>query len=91
MQIQIELPDDIAQHPDPGREALEALVIAGYSSGAISSHQARVMLGFETRFDLDDFLQAHNVEAGSYGVEQYEQDLVAIRKMDQSPPEKRNA
>ena len=27
MQITVTLPDDIVQHPDPGREALEALVI----------------------------------------------------------------
>ena len=91
MQIQIELPDDIAQHTNPGREALEALVIAGYSPGAISSHQARLLLGFETRFQLDEFLHAHKVDAGSYGFEQYEQDLAAIRKMDENTPEKRSA
>jgi hypothetical protein len=30
MQITVELPEDIARHPDPGREALQALVIEGY-------------------------------------------------------------
>lgn len=30
MQIMVELPDDIAQHPDPGREALDRLAIEGH-------------------------------------------------------------
>jgi hypothetical protein len=29
MRITVELPDDIARRPDPGREALEALAIEG--------------------------------------------------------------
>jgi hypothetical protein len=29
MKITVELPDDVAQHPDPGRDALEALAVAG--------------------------------------------------------------
>lgn len=31
MRIAVELPDDIARHPGPGREALEALAIEGYA------------------------------------------------------------
>jgi hypothetical protein len=40
MQIVIELPDDIAQHPDPGREAVERLAIDGYRSGQLTHYQA---------------------------------------------------
>ena len=40
MQITVELPDDIAQHGDPGREALERLAIEGYRSGALTHFQA---------------------------------------------------
>jgi hypothetical protein len=40
MQITVELPDDISQHTNPGREALERLAIEGYRSGALSHHQA---------------------------------------------------
>ncbi|MDQ2898897.1 MAG: hypothetical protein M3Y07_03745 [Acidobacteriota bacterium] len=40
MQITVELPDDIARHPDPGREALEALAIEGYRSEKLTHHQA---------------------------------------------------
>jgi hypothetical protein len=49
------------------------------------------LLGFETRFELDDFLYTHHVEAGSYGLEQFRQDLTAIGKMDEDEREKRSA
>ena len=32
MQITVDLPEDLTQHADPGREALEALTIEGYRS-----------------------------------------------------------
>jgi hypothetical protein len=51
MQITVQLPSDLAQHPNPGRDALEALAIEGYRSGALSVCQTRLMLGFETRYD----------------------------------------
>jgi len=91
MQITVTLPDDIAQHENPGREALEALVIEGYSSGVLSTKQARQMLGLETRFELDEFLNSHQVEAGSYGLDQYEKDLAAIRKMEEDERIRRSA
>jgi hypothetical protein len=36
MEITVQLPGDLSQHPDPGREALESLVIEGYRSRAFS-------------------------------------------------------
>ncbi len=91
MEITVKLPDDIAQHENPGREALEALVIEGYSAGSLSAKQARQLLGFETRFELDEFLNSHDVEAGSYGIKEYEQDLATIEKMNKETREKRSA
>jgi hypothetical protein len=55
MQITVELPDDIARHPDPGREALERLATEGYRSGALTHFQAGQLLGL-SRFEFDDFL-----------------------------------
>lgn len=91
MQITVQLPDDIAQHENPGREALEALVIDGFSSGTLSAKQARLLLGFETRFELDEFLTMHHVDAWAYGVEEYQQDLATIRRMAEDAKEKRSA
>ena len=52
MKITVELPDDVAQRPDPGREALEVLAIEGYRSGALTHYQASQLLGL-SRFPFD--------------------------------------
>ena len=88
MQITVDLPKDIAQRPDPAREALEALAIEGYRSGALTSFQTRRLLGFETRYELDGFLKAHNVWEHAYNIEDFERDCETLQKMeDKSRPE----
>jgi hypothetical protein len=82
MQITVELPDDIAQRPNPGREALEALAIAGYRSGAFTAHQTRLILGFETRYELDGFLKAHEVWDHAYSVEDLEKDAARFEAVE---------
>jgi hypothetical protein len=72
MQITVDLPKDIAQRTDPAREALEALAIEGYRSGALTSFGTRRLLGFETRYELDGFLKAHNVWEHVYNIEDFE-------------------
>lgn len=82
MQITVELPNNLADSPDPQRAALEALAIAGYRSGALSAFQARVLLGMESRFDFDAFLKARNIEDHAYSAEDLEKDIEAIRKLE---------
>ncbi len=91
MQITVTLPDDIARHENPGREALEALVIEGYSNGSLTAYQARTLLGIENRFDFDGFLKERNVEAGAYGLAEYEQDLRTLEKLNEERQKKRSA
>ncbi len=40
MQITMELPNDFTQHPDPAREAVEALAITRYRAGMLTAYQA---------------------------------------------------
>jgi hypothetical protein len=80
MQIIVTLPDDLAHRPNPVREALEAFAIEGYRSGALSVSQTRVLLGFETRYELDGFLKAKEVWDHSYGVEDLEKDAAGFEK-----------
>ncbi len=66
MQITVELPEDIARHlaadaPSLSRAAIEALAIEGVRSGKLSTGQARRMLGFNTRMQVDGFLKEHGV------------------------------
>ena len=80
MQIIVTIPDDLAQHPNPAREALEAFAIEGYRSGALSAYQTRLLLGFETREELDGFLKAHEVWHHSYSIEDLEKDAAGFEK-----------
>jgi predicted HTH domain antitoxin len=81
MQITVELPDDIARHSDPGREALERLAIEGYRSEKLTHYQASQLLGM-TRFEFDGFLKARGIYDHSYSIEDLEQDLATLRRLE---------
>lgn len=61
MQIIVELPDDIARHRDPAREALEALALEGYRSEQLTESDIRQLLGFETRIEVHAFLKEYDM------------------------------
>ena len=84
MKITVELPDDVAQHPNPGREVLEALAIEGYRSGGLSHYQASQVLGL-SRFEFDGFLKARNIYDHAYDVEDLDRDLEDLRKFEARP------
>jgi hypothetical protein len=50
-----------------------------------------LLLGFETRFELDGFLKEHEVEAGAYGQTEYEQDLRSLQHLDEQRRNNRRA
>ena len=79
MEITVDLPNDLAQRPDPAREALEALAIAGYRTGKLSAYQASTLLGFTSRFQLESFLKAHNILDNAYGAEDLTDDVNTLR------------
>lgn len=74
MQITVQLPDDLAQHPDAAREALETFAIEGYRSGALTPYQTRMLLGFSTRYEFDGFLKGHEVWEHAYTIEDLKED-----------------
>jgi predicted HTH domain antitoxin len=82
MQITVDLPKHIAQRPDPAREALEALAIEGYRCGALTSFETQRWLGFESRYELDGFLRAHNVWEHAYSTEDFERDCETLQELE---------
>ena len=80
MQIVIQLPDDLADRPNPGREALEALAIEGYRSGSLSHHQASRLLGID-RFEFEGFLKERQVLDHAYDVEDLNRDIETMRRL----------
>ncbi len=66
MHVTLELPEDIANQfasdsQGLSRAATEALAIEGVRSGKLSTGQARRLLGFQTRTQVDGFLKEHGV------------------------------
>ncbi len=74
MTLTVELPNDIAQHENAAREALEAVVLEGVRTDAISRPDGRKLLDME-RLEFMDFLHANGVPATTYGVEDLLQDI----------------
>jgi predicted HTH domain antitoxin len=88
MEITVKLPDDLAKRANPGREALEALVLEGYRSGAFSHHQASQMLGL-SRFAFDGFLKERNIYDHAYSVADLEQDQETLQHLENKGPTRR--
>ena len=66
MEIAIHLPDDIAQRvqaqwEDLPRQVLESFVLEGFRARVLTTEDVRRLLGFETKFEVHDFLKAHEV------------------------------
>ncbi len=80
MEITVKLPEDLAQHADPAREALEALVIEGYRSGALSHYQASQMLRL-SRIEFDGFLKERHIYEHAYDFKDLEQDQETARQL----------
>jgi predicted HTH domain antitoxin len=83
MKITVELPDDLAQRPDPGREALEALAIEGYRSGALTHYEASQLVQL-SRLEFDALLRRRNIDDHAYDVEDLEQDVETIERLEAS-------
>jgi Uncharacterised protein family (UPF0175) len=67
MQVTVDLPEELTlylgrDNAALSRAALEALVLEGVRSGQLSTAQARRVLGFRTRHQIDAFLKTHGVE-----------------------------
>ena len=66
MQLQLEIPDDLARQlaADPSRlthAVLEAVALEEVRSGKVTVSQARRLLDIGSRYEMDGFLKAHRV------------------------------
>ncbi len=89
MDVQLEIPDDVAriiqiEQPDLPRAAIEALALEGYRSRHLSESQIRRLLGFRTRMQVHAFLKAHNVYL-NYSQEELDRDLESLKQFEEAP------
>jgi predicted HTH domain antitoxin len=78
MKIKVEVPDDIAEHPNGAREVVEAIALQGYEQGKLSSDAAGRMLGMG-RLAFLNFVCSRGVPI--YTQERWDEDLKTIEKM----------
>jgi hypothetical protein len=82
--IRLELPDEIARQleskwQDLPRAALESLVVEAYRCELVSAEQVRRLLGFATRFEVEEFLKQHGIY--DYTIEDLEHDRETLRDL----------
>lgn len=85
MDLTVHIPDDIATRlsasvDDLSRRALEALVAEEYRLGHLDKPDLRRLLGFETSYEIDGFLKAHNVYE-DYTMEDFEREREALKSL----------
>ena len=83
MQVTVDLPDDISkalEGRDLHRQALEAIAIEGYRTGALTENQVQRLLGLDSRFDVHALLKEHGVPL-RYTMSDVEDDLTAHREL----------
>lgn len=66
MNLTLPIPDDLAARlsadgGDLSRRALEGFGLEEYKARRITKAELRQLLGFDTRYELDGFLKAHDV------------------------------
>ncbi len=83
MTLTVQLPDDIATHEHPAREALEAIVIEAYRSEKLTQRQAARMLDLYW-LDFEGLLKQRGVMEGAYDVESFQTDLKTLDFLDQN-------
>lgn len=78
MQLTIDIPDDIASHlrvalGELERLAMEHLALAGYNAGTLSRYQVQRLLGFDNRWDTEEWLGSRRASS-QYSIAELEQD-----------------
>ena len=86
MNLTVEIPDDLAGRlsdsgeADLSRQVLESFGLEQYRIERISRAELRRLLGFETRYELDGFLKAHQVWAKNT-IEDLRRDMEDLKSL----------
>ena len=86
MTLRLEISDDAhralneAWGQDLSRAALEALSIEGYRTGKLSRHDVQTLLGFQNRWETEEWLGSHGV-CMNYSLEDLEADRATLNRV----------
>ena len=84
MQVTIDIPDQLVAHlvpagQDAARALLEEAVAGAYRDHRLTMEQARQLLGYGTRMQVNAFLQKHDIS--DYTVEEFEKDMAPMDRL----------
>ena len=86
MQLTLDIPDDIADRlraalgGDLSRSAVERIALAGYLDGTLSRDQVQRLLGFDNRWDAEEWLGARGA-AVQYAAADLDQDRASLDRL----------
>jgi predicted HTH domain antitoxin len=85
MEVLLTVPDDIVERlqvpsEDLPRHALESLAAEFYRARLLSAAEVQRMLGFETRWQTDEFLKQREAYL-RYSVEDLDRDIETFRRL----------
>lgn len=81
IQIKLSIPDELLDNESEvvAREILEQFVLESYKLDKISTKQIQKLLGFSSRFEVENFL--HQNKAFGYTIEDLENDLETLKDL----------
>jgi hypothetical protein len=96
MQITVNIPDEIAERlipcgEDSARFLLELSGVWAYRQARISERTLQVMLGFDSIFEVQEFLKARLGGDGPDTVDSVERELTALRSRQAAESSPRTA
>ena len=83
MNVHLDIPRKLfnLKNSDIAREVLETIAAEGFRSDQLSTAQVRRLLGFETRFEVHQFLANRGIAWVKYSVEDFEREVELLRKL----------
>jgi predicted HTH domain antitoxin len=91
MQVIVDIPDEFFQRilpagKSPSRALLEEAALRAFCEDRVTMPELRVILGFDTRFELNGFLKERGIDHGAYSAEDLERDVQTMDRLHERPP-----
>jgi predicted HTH domain antitoxin len=83
MNVHIDIPEELfnSQKGDVSREVLETIAAEGFRTDQLSTAQVRRLLGFETRFEVHQFLAERGIPWVKYSIEDARRESELLRRL----------
>ena len=83
MNVRVEIPEELfnSEAGNASRQVLETIAAEGFRTDQLSTAQVRRLLGFETRFEVHQFLAERGIPWVKYSVEDARRESELLRKL----------